>query len=73
MRWYSAGTPQDLGVLPGAVNSTANALSGNGTTVVGDSDNTPFVWTRAIGMQPLQTVEGGGSFAVNLDGSVAAG
>jgi uncharacterized membrane protein len=73
VRWDSAGTPQDLGVLPGALNSTANAISGNGTTVVGDSDNTPFVWTQAGGMQPLQTLEGGGAFAVNFDGSVAAG
>ena len=73
VRWDSAGTPQDLGVLPGRLNSYANAISGNGTTVVGDSDNTPFVWTQAGGMQPLQTDTGGAAFAVSFDGSVAAG
>lgn len=52
-----------LGVLPGVLNSTANAISGNGTTVVGERNFAPFVWTQA----------GGGAFAVNFDGSVAAG
>lgn len=74
VRWDSAGTPQDLGVLPGKLNSSANAISGDGTTVVGECDfTTPFVWTQAGGMQPLQTVEGATAFAVNFDGSVAAG
>ncbi len=74
VRWDSAGTPQDLGVLPGTLNSVANAISGDGATVVGECDfTTPFVWTQTSGMQPLQTVEGATAFAVSFDGSVAAG
>lgn len=73
VRWDSAGTPQNLGVLPGTLNSVASAISGDGTTVVGECDFVPFVWTAAGGMQPLQTVQGATAFAVNFNGSVAAG
>lgn len=73
VRWNAAGTPEDLGLLPGALSATANAISGDGTTVVGDCDYLPMVWTQASGMQPLPFNEGGNAFAVNFDGTVIVG
>jgi probable HAF family extracellular repeat protein len=61
---FRGGAPIDLGVLPGALFSRANAVNSNGY-VVGysgsefDSDNSrAFVWTRSAGMLDLGTLGG---------------
>jgi len=56
VRWTSGGV-QDLGVLPGALNSHAYAMSDDGNVIGGISavfpSEIPFVWTPALGMIPL--------------------
>ena len=61
---FRGGTPLDLGVLPGALFSRANAVNSNGY-VVGysgsefDSDNSrAFVWTVSTGMLDMGTLGG---------------
>ncbi len=61
---FRGGAPIDLGVLPGALFSRANAANSNGY-VVGysgselDSDNSrAFVWTNSTGMLDLGTLGG---------------
>src|SRR5690349_16181793 len=70
---------QWLGQLPGATDSEANAISADGTTVVGTSLTPPtraFRWTAATGMQDLGVVPGqleSYATAVSADGSVVVG
>jgi len=56
VRWTAAGI-QDLGVLPGRINSHAYATSDDGNVIGGISavfpNETPFVWTPLTGMIPL--------------------
>ena len=61
---FKGGAPIDLGVLPGALFSRANAVNSNGY-VVGysgsefDSDNSrAFVWTGSTGMLDMGTLGG---------------
>lgn len=54
-RWTS-GVMTGLGFLPDATSSTAKAVSGDGTVVVGESGGQAFIWTAATGMQPLISV-----------------
>ncbi len=61
---FRVGAPIDLGVLPGALFSRANAVNSNGY-VVGysgsefDSDNSrAFVWTNSTGMRDIGTLGG---------------
>src|SRR5262245_49503577 len=70
----------DLGVLPGGTFALASGISGDGTTVVGQSNGTAgnraFRWTAGTGMQSLGTLSGftmSYSHAVNADGSVIVG
>jgi len=61
--WTKAGSPVDLGKLPGNTdsdNASVNAIADNGNLLFGSSGNswfgTPeqaFVWTAAKGMRPL--------------------
>lgn len=83
-RWTTASNSlTDLGTLfpnnGGA--SIANAVSGDGTAVVGysssPSGNQAFRWTEGAGMVGLGDLEGGDfyseAFAVSFDGSVVVG
>lgn len=65
-----------------STNSTAYAISGDGSTVVGAADvdeYTPFVWNATDGMVALDPISGGigdcvgGANAVNFDGTVLVG
>jgi probable HAF family extracellular repeat protein len=71
-----------LGDLPlGDFNSTAYAISNDGTTVVGTGnsavDSEAFRWTLDTGMLPLADLPGGGgestAYGVSSDGSLIAG
>ncbi len=58
VRWTSVGGMQDLGVAPGSAHSFGNAVSGDGSVIVGDEHGGPygggaFVWTSAGGLQGL--------------------
>ncbi len=75
------GVPVELGHLPGGVRSAGMGLSGDGTAVVGWSDNgnsqsRAFRWTEAGGMQDLGTFDdqlNSGAVAISTDGTVVAG
>ncbi len=78
--WTQSDGVRDLGVLPGAIESSAQAVSADGTVVVGFGDfgdtTRAFRWTAAGGMQDLGTLPGkSSSFAydVSADGSVVVG
>lgn len=72
----SAQTIHGLGSLPGEAWSGANAISADGSTVVGYSGAYGFRWNQSTGMNSIAPV---GSFSstnaigVNADGSVVAG
>jgi probable HAF family extracellular repeat protein len=67
-----------LGFLPGDSRSGAEAISSDGTTVVGWSQGNPnpsdaFRWTQSTGMVELVSATGGIGYSVSADGSVIAG
>ena len=78
-RWTAATGMVDLGVLPGANDSSARGVSANGQVVVGFSNPgsvfRAFRWTQAGGMINLGTLGGDYSMAnaVSADGSVVVG
>ena len=83
-RWTAESGMQGLGFLQGGpyFRSGANAISADGSTVVGfsisgNSMNEAFRWTAAGGMQPLGDLPGGNfesqAFGVSADGSVVVG
>ncbi len=79
-RWTAAGGFQSLPMPEGARDSSANAVSADGTTVVGYMDSEDgfqaFRWTQAGGTQGLGFFPGGlesRALAVNADGSVIVG
>ncbi len=86
-RWTESGGSQGLGYLrPNGTLSQANAISRDGSTIVGISqddgsigDVEAFRWTSAGGMVALPSLPGGGvddwdrALAVNADGSVIVG
>ena len=83
-RWTQSGGMVGLGVISGGTRSQANAVSGDGTVVVGQGNSTfiptneeAFRWTQAGGMVGLGFIPGGSSSsianAVNSDGSVVVG
>lgn len=66
---------QLLGTLPGSDTSEANAISSDGTIVVGTS-GTAFVWSSATGMRDLGALEGwprSAATALSDDGLVIVG
>jgi probable HAF family extracellular repeat protein len=72
-RWTSAGGMQALGFLPGHNRSIAMDVSGDGSMVVGlSNESEAFRWTSENGMQSLV---GGHSaaWAISADGLVIAG
>jgi probable HAF family extracellular repeat protein len=52
--------------------TTAHAVSADGQTIVGSSDNVPFFWTETTGTQALENMTGQ-AYDVNSDGSVIVG
>ncbi len=81
-RWTAAGGMVGLGDLPGgSIQSTANAVSPDGSVVVGQSYSSSgfeaFRWTAAGGMVGLGDLPGGrfesDALAVSADGSVVVG
>jgi probable HAF family extracellular repeat protein len=57
-RWMASGGMQDLGTLPGGLESWAYGVSADGAVVVGGAENAArqwraFRWTAAGGMQDL--------------------
>lgn len=86
-RWVStsgaggtAGVMTDLGVLPGHNSSYANAVSADGTIVVGrsgsNSSNRAFRWTAQTGMVSLGTLNNQGTssaIGISADGSTITG
>ncbi len=77
----SAQSITGLGFLPGGDSSQANAVSADGSTVVGfaldpKTHELAFRWTRTHGLESLGTVPGGSysvAHGVNADGSVIVG
>jgi uncharacterized membrane protein len=80
--WTAATGWQSLGFLPGTVNgcgslSSANDISGDGTTVVGlawggSCSGLGFRWTAATGMVPLQSLANGGNRCSTISGDGSA-
>lgn len=76
-RWTAETGMVGLGFLPGQASSMANAISDDGSTIVGNSGNEAFRWTSQTGMIGLGDLSGG-SFesranGVSADGSVIVG
>lgn len=79
-RWSVETGMQSLGTLEGGAFSSGQAVSADGSIVVGSSDSTEgwraFRWTQEQGMQSLGVLAGGRSSTaneVNADGSVVVG
>jgi probable HAF family extracellular repeat protein len=79
-RWTQAAGMQDLGSLSAGFGSTAYAVSGDGSVVVGSAavsgGNHVFRWTQATGMQDLGTLPGlnqATATSVSADGSIVVG
>ena len=80
LRWTQSGGSRDLTLLPGGTYNKAEALTANGSTVVGWGDSSAgtrgWLWREATGFQILSPLAGGTSslaFGVNRDGSVVVG
>lgn len=86
MYWTAATGIVGLGFLPGDTHvyggSGANAVSANGSVIVGSAvgnsvgNHHAFRWTQATGMQDLGTLPGGtwsSAVAVTADGAIVAG
>jgi probable HAF family extracellular repeat protein len=65
-RWTEAGGMVGLGALYGG-DATALAVSGDGSVVVGHSDDVAFIWDPIHGMRSLQDVLTG-DFGLDLSG-----
>ena len=76
IRW-TGDTVQGLGFLSGALESSATAVSADGSTVVGQSGEQAFRWSTSGGMQGLGFLDGGYNKSTVLDvsgdGSVVVG
>jgi probable HAF family extracellular repeat protein len=75
-RWTSASGLVDLGTLSGTTESQANAISGDASTIVGNSGAFAFRHKSNL-MQPLESLPGGAlnsaAFAVNQNGEIVVG
>jgi probable HAF family extracellular repeat protein len=56
MRWSDATGMLPLGILPGTAWSAAIDVSGDGSIIVGTSDEVAFLWDEAHGMRDLKQV-----------------
>lgn len=84
-RWTGSGPLQDLGVLPGHIRSHARGVSGDGQSVAGWCEYSPFenragqafLWTQTGGMQGLGFTRPGGTiseaYGISRDGSTVVG
>jgi probable HAF family extracellular repeat protein len=54
-RWTATAGMQSLGTIPGLYNSSATAVSGDGSVIVGSCDNFAFLWHDSAGMLSLQS------------------
>lgn len=76
-RWTQDGGMVGLGYLDEfGYQSYANAVSADGSVIVGDSDGQAFRWTQAdgmVGLDPLRRGGNSGTLAVSADGSVVVG
>ena len=54
-RWTQTTGMVNLGTLPGATFSIADAVSADGSVIVGTSTSTAFIWDTTHGMQNLKT------------------
>lgn len=77
-RWSQANGFTVLPALAGASASSARAVSGDGSVVVGDSTDIAFRWTQATGTVAIPPIPGaadsfGLALGVNFDGSVVVG
>jgi len=74
MLWDASGTGYNLGVVSGEYSSEAEAVSADGTTVVGQSgSDTAFRWTAAGGMVGIGDLPGGYSWSIAYDVSATGG
>ena len=63
-----------LGILPGRANSTATAISADGSTIAGDSQGEGFYWTAGSGIQSLGSgVQTDSVSDITADGSIIIG
>lgn len=65
-----------LGFLPGATDSIANDISGDGTVIVGYSGNHAFRWTESggmVGLESLPVLNSSEARGVSDDGSTVVG
>ena len=65
-----------LGFLPGGAQSQANAVSADGSTIVGQGDTQAFRWTSSSGMVALGLLAGdttSDALAASSDGSTIVG
>lgn len=77
----SAALFQGLGFLPGGNSSTSQAISDDGTVIIGSSNSAQgsqgFVWTAGTGMIGIGDLPGGGTSSslrsISSDGTVAVG
>lgn len=79
-RWTTEGGMQDLGVLETGYSSSANAVSSDGSVVVGLANTSDyyraFRWTQSGTMESLGTLAGGNfskANALSKDGSIIVG
>ncbi len=70
-RWTSAGGMVSLGILPGSIESHAQAVSDDGSVVVGYTERSAFYWTATGGLTNLGN--GYRAYGMASDGSVIVG
>ncbi|MBD3383975.1 T9SS type A sorting domain-containing protein [candidate division KSB1 bacterium] len=70
-RWTSATGMVALGILPGSVESHAQAVSDDGSVVVGYTERSAFYWTSTGGLTNLGN--GYRAYGLNPNGSVIVG
>lgn len=66
-RWTAATGIVGLGTLPGGSRSEGTQVSGDGSTILGSTDQGAFIWSQSSGMRKLSDVLAAGG-AVNLSG-----
>lgn len=77
LRWTATGGLQALGRLPGGTNTFGRAVSADGSKVTGWTEfgaaRRGFLWSAALGMQPLPNITNARPFAMSADGTMIVG